>query len=139
MAVSDSNDTSQPSLSTTLTLSKDASYLGELNFYFLRHKTQRFRYINSPANDRYTLPWILVNGFTPFMTLLIDCNLTGGRQILAKHFSEISGSTLVLLTFIWHTVYAWDEALKALYNHIYTVVSHTSDTYLLRSCWRSGE
>ena len=53
VAVGDSNDASQSS-PATLTPSKDASYLGELNFYFLRPRTQRFRYINSQANDRST-------------------------------------------------------------------------------------
>ena len=39
-------------------------------------------------------------------------------------FQKSPDPTFVLLTFIWHTVYAWDEALEALYNHICTLVSH---------------
>jgi len=33
-------------------------------------------------------------------------------------FQNSPDPTFVLLTFIWHTVYAWDEALEALYNYI---------------------
>ncbi|KAG7445230.1 uncharacterized protein BT62DRAFT_897935 [Guyanagaster necrorhizus] len=33
-------------------------------------------------------------------------------------FQRSSDPTFVLLTFIWHAVYAWDEALEALYAHI---------------------
>ncbi|KAF8809597.1 hypothetical protein BYT27DRAFT_7187347 [Phlegmacium glaucopus] len=33
-------------------------------------------------------------------------------------FQKSPDPTFVLLTFIWHTIYAWDEALEALYNHI---------------------
>jgi hypothetical protein len=51
--ISDSNDDvrlNDAHPSTLVTSLKDASYLGELSFYFLRPKIQR--YINkSPAND----------------------------------------------------------------------------------------
>ena len=57
-------------------------------------------------------------------------------------FQKSPDPTFVLLTFIWHTVYAWDEALEVLYSYICTIVSHTilllSDTYLQRLCWRLG-
>jgi len=33
-------------------------------------------------------------------------------------FQQSRDPTFVLLTFIWHALYAWDEALEALYNHI---------------------
>ncbi|KAL0563537.1 hypothetical protein V5O48_018530, partial [Marasmius crinis-equi] len=33
-------------------------------------------------------------------------------------FQRSPDPTFVLLTFIWHAMYAWDEALEVLYNHI---------------------
>ena len=39
-------------------------------------------------------------------------------------FQKSPDPTFVLLTFIWHALYAWDEALEALYNHICTIVSY---------------
>lgn len=30
--------------------------------------------------------------------------------------------TFVLLTYLWHAMYAWDEALENLYTHICTLV-----------------
>jgi len=33
-------------------------------------------------------------------------------------FQKSSDPTFVLLTFIWHAMYAWDEALENLYDHI---------------------
>jgi len=36
-------------------------------------------------------------------------------------FQNSPDPTFVLLTLIWHTVYAWDEALEALYNYICTI------------------
>ncbi|KAF4612869.1 hypothetical protein D9613_011170 [Agrocybe pediades] len=33
-------------------------------------------------------------------------------------FRKSTDPTLLLLTFIWHTVYAWDEALEHLYAHV---------------------
>ena len=38
-------------------------------------------------------------------------------------FQKSQDPTLVLLTFIWHTLYAWDEALEHLYAHICSLVS----------------
>jgi hypothetical protein len=38
-------------------------------------------------------------------------------------FQKSQDPTLVLLTFIWHTMYAWDEALENLYEHICSLVS----------------
>ena len=56
-------------------------------------------------------------------------------------FQTSPDPTFVLLTFIWHALYAWDEALQALYIHICKIVScvnSTSDVYLQRLCWRLG-
>jgi len=38
-------------------------------------------------------------------------------------FQKSQDPTLVLLTFIWHTMNAWDEALENLYDHICSLVS----------------
>ena len=38
-------------------------------------------------------------------------------------FQKSQDPTLVLLLFIWHTIYAWDEALENLYDHICSLVS----------------
>jgi len=41
-------------------------------------------------------------------------------------FQKSQDPTLVLLTFIWHAMYAWDEALENLYEHICSLVSWVS-------------
>ena len=38
-------------------------------------------------------------------------------------FQKSQDPTLVLLTFIWNAIYAWDEALENLYDHIGSLVS----------------
>ncbi|KAG5639754.1 hypothetical protein H0H81_000034 [Sphagnurus paluster] len=48
-------------------------------------------------------------------------------------FQKCPDPTFVLLTFVWHALYAWDEALQHLYNHICwleTKVLTTSDMQL---------
>ncbi|KAG6907533.1 hypothetical protein DXG01_008569 [Tephrocybe rancida] len=48
-------------------------------------------------------------------------------------FQKSPDPTFVLLTFVWHALYAWDEALEHLYNHICwleTKVISTSDMFL---------
>ncbi|KAG6840305.1 hypothetical protein C0991_007630 [Blastosporella zonata] len=48
-------------------------------------------------------------------------------------FQKSQDPTFVLLTFVWHALYAWDEALEHLYNHICwleTKVITTSDMVL---------
>ncbi|KAF8062242.1 hypothetical protein FPV67DRAFT_1563640 [Lyophyllum atratum] len=48
-------------------------------------------------------------------------------------FQRSSDPTFVLLTFVWHAMYAWDEALQHLYNHICwleTKVINTSNMQL---------
>ncbi|KAJ7057068.1 cora-like Mg2+ transporter protein-domain-containing protein [Mycena amicta] len=50
-------------------------------------------------------------------------------------FSQSPDPTFVLLTFIWHAIYAWDEALEHLYAHICYIeaqVINTSDPHLTR-------
>ena len=38
-------------------------------------------------------------------------------------FQKTHDPTFVLLTFVWHAMYAWDEALENLYDHICSLVS----------------
>ncbi|KAG6835646.1 hypothetical protein H0H93_016234 [Arthromyces matolae] len=48
-------------------------------------------------------------------------------------FQKYPDPTFVLLTFVWHALYAWDEALEHLYNHICfleTKVIKTNDLIL---------
>jgi hypothetical protein len=40
-----------------------------------------------------------------------------------KIFQDSPDPTFVLLAFIWHAMYAWDEALEDLYAHICHLVS----------------
>ncbi|KAG6818314.1 hypothetical protein H0H93_006039 [Arthromyces matolae] len=50
-------------------------------------------------------------------------------------FQKYPDPTFVLLTFVWHALYAWDEALEHLYNHICwleTKVIKTNDLVLTR-------
>ncbi|PPQ92528.1 LOW QUALITY PROTEIN: hypothetical protein CVT25_010361 [Psilocybe cyanescens] len=41
-------------------------------------------------------------------------------------FQRSADSTFVLLAFVWHAMYGWDEALENLYDHICTMVSHAT-------------
>ncbi|KAF8653623.1 hypothetical protein AX16_003775 [Volvariella volvacea WC 439] len=42
-----------------------------------------------------------------------------GRSVYWQHiFRDYEDPTFVLLVVLWHAVYAWDEALEALYQHI---------------------
>jgi len=43
-------------------------------------------------------------------------------------FQKSRDPTLVLLTFIWHAMYAWDEALENLYEHICSLESRVIST-----------
>ncbi|KAF9260451.1 hypothetical protein L218DRAFT_962611 [Marasmius fiardii PR-910] len=43
-------------------------------------------------------------------------------------FQKSPDPTFVLLTFIWHAIYAWDEALETLYNHICWMESQVMST-----------
>lgn len=43
-------------------------------------------------------------------------------------FQKSQDPTLVLLTFIWHAMYAWDEALENLYEHICSLESRVIST-----------
>ncbi|KAJ7590510.1 hypothetical protein C8J56DRAFT_933090 [Mycena floridula] len=47
-------------------------------------------------------------------------------------FQKSQDPTFVLLTFIWHTLYAWDEALELLYKHICSLEVEVIDTRNLR-------
>ncbi|KAJ3552829.1 hypothetical protein NP233_g12784 [Leucocoprinus birnbaumii] len=45
-----------------------------------------------------------------------------------KIFQTSTDPTFVLLTFLWHALYAWDEAFEHLYKHIVTLESHVVKT-----------
>ncbi|KAJ3563227.1 hypothetical protein NP233_g9075 [Leucocoprinus birnbaumii] len=45
-----------------------------------------------------------------------------------KMFQQSRDPTLLLLVFIWHTMYSWDQALEHLYNHICQLESKVIDT-----------
>ena len=53
-------------------------------------------------------------------------------------FQKSPDPTFVLLTFIWHTIYAWDEALEALYNHICTMVGCVKQYRMLTERTHAG-
>ncbi|KAF8995128.1 hypothetical protein BDQ17DRAFT_1330773 [Cyathus striatus] len=46
-------------------------------------------------------------------------------------FQKSTDPTFVLLTFVWHAIYAWDEALENLYIHICALELHTIRAHLL--------
>lgn len=47
-----------------------------------------------------------------------------GQNVYSQRmFQKSQDPTLILLTFMWHAVYAWDEALESLYKHICWLVS----------------
>jgi len=53
--------------------------------------------------------------------------LTAGQSVYWQSmFQKSQDPTFVLLTFIWHAMYAWDEALENLYEHICSLVSCVS-------------
>lgn len=45
-----------------------------------------------------------------------------------KMFHQSHDPTLLLLTFIWHTIYSWDQALEHLYSHIRDLESKVINT-----------
>jgi len=59
-----------------------------------------------------------------------------GRSVYWQSmFQKSQDPTLVLLTFIWHTMYAWDEALEDLFEHICSLencANSTSEMLLIR-------
>ena len=53
-------------------------------------------------------------------------------------FQNSQDPTFVLLTFIWHARYAWDEALENLYEHICSLVSRVSFSRLMHPNLQTG-
>ena len=53
-------------------------------------------------------------------------------------FQNSQDPTFVLLTFIWHAMYAWDEALENLYEHICSLVSRVSFSRLMHPNLQTG-
>ncbi len=56
--------------------------------------------------------------------MLLDISL-GQSVYWQTIFQKDSDPTFVLLTFLWHAIYAWDEALEHLYVQINSLVSLT--------------
>ena len=54
------------------------------------------------------------------MTILtVHCSTLIGQSVYWQHIFQLSPDpTFLLLIFIWHAIYAWDEALENLYSHI---------------------
>ena len=49
--------------------------------------------------------------------------LAGQSVYWKKIFTRANDPTLLLLTFLWHAIYSWDEALSSLYIHMQSLVS----------------
>ena len=61
--------------------------------------------------------------FKPIINFHSLIQLPGQSVYWQSMFQKSQDPTLVLLTFIWHAMYAWDEALENLYEHICSLVS----------------
>jgi len=56
-------------------------------------------------------------------SLIEPCFCCTGQSVYWQSiFQKTPDPTFVLLAFIWHAMYAWDEALESLYAHICTLV-----------------
>jgi len=65
-------------------------------------------------------------GMCWWLFCVIDVKSLLGQSVYWQSiFQKSPDATFVLLTFIWHAVYAWDEALEDLYKHICTLVRDT--------------
>ena len=61
--------------------------------------------------------------FFPPPELCSDFTCVGQSVYWQNIFQRSPDPTFVLLTFIWHAMYAWDEALERLYTYICYLVS----------------
>jgi hypothetical protein len=62
-----------------------------------------------------------------FLFTLLECpndiyHSAGQSVYWQSIFQKSSDPTFVLITFLWHALYAWDEALENLYKHICSLV-----------------
>jgi hypothetical protein len=46
----------------------------------------------------------------------------GASLYWRKLYAEAKDPTFILVMMLWHALYAWDQALEALYQHISTLV-----------------
>ncbi|KAF9444896.1 hypothetical protein P691DRAFT_806548 [Macrolepiota fuliginosa MF-IS2] len=65
-------------------------------------------------------------------TLQERIRFAGQSVYWQKMFQKSSDPTFVLLTFLWHAMYAWDEALENLYIHICTLETKVIETNEMR-------
>jgi len=148
VVVSDLNDASQSSTPTTLTHSKnvDATQLAQqmIDTHTPLVLASRGRQLVSDLLSVHLIRKrhgsVLIS-YHPSMDIPITSarylheriRFAGQSVYWQSIFQKSPDPTFVLLTFIWHTVYAWDEALESLYNHICTIegkVVATTDSNL---------
>lgn len=60
--------------------------------------------------------------------LQIRARFAGQSVYWQSMFQRSPDPTLVLVCFIWHAIYAWDEALESLYQHILSLESRVIET-----------
>jgi len=65
---------------------------------------------------------LLVNRLPHHHRHLTESGYLGQSVYWQKIFQVSPDPTFVLLVFIWHALYAWDEALQDLYTHICSLV-----------------
>jgi hypothetical protein len=66
------------------------------------------------------------SGGTSAANLYSRVHLAGQSVYWTNLFKVSRDPTFVLLTILWHALYAWDEALTCLYEHISDQVSTSS-------------
>ncbi|KAF8892908.1 hypothetical protein BD779DRAFT_1130654 [Infundibulicybe gibba] len=67
------------------------------------------------------------NGRTTTASYLRDRIQFAGQSVYWQNiFKNSPDPTFVLLCYVWHAMYAWDEALEHLYSHICLLVSYAS-------------
>ncbi|KAF5350703.1 hypothetical protein D9756_008753 [Leucocoprinus leucothites] len=59
---------------------------------------------------------------------LVNACHAGQSVYWQKMFQQSRDPTLLLLVFLWHAIYSWDQALEHLYNHICRLESKVIDT-----------
>lgn len=66
-------------------------------------------------------------------------HLTGKSVYWCKIFKDTTDPTFVFLSYFWYAIYAWDEALENLYNHIsYLVRLNSYFRYLRLTCFQES-
>jgi hypothetical protein len=100
-----------------------------LSVHLIRHVDGNTIISFHPDIDRPTTPAkylherIRFAGKSRIRPMIINLVGLGQSVYWQKIFQASPDPTFVLLTFIWHAMYAWDEALEDLYTHISQLVS----------------